>query len=65
MFYICAGISGTRWILAAKSTCTTLISSFGGGIFAIFYSFYMTGGKLDILMLINGILGALVGVTGN
>ena len=50
--------------MAAKAACTTLISSFSGGIVAIFYSFYATNGKLDILMLINGILGGLVGVTG-
>ena len=60
----CSGISGRKWILAAKAACTTLISSFAGGIVAVFYSFYVTNGKLDILMLINGILGGLVGVTG-
>ncbi|XP_059079544.1 putative ammonium transporter 3 [Tigriopus californicus] len=58
------GISGRKWILAAKATCTTMVSSFAGGIFSIFHSLYVTNGKLDILMLINGILGALVGVTG-
>ncbi len=58
------GITGRLWILAAKSTCTTLVSSFSGGIFAIAYSFYVSRGKtLDVLVLINGILGSLVGVT--
>jgi Amt family ammonium transporter len=50
--------------LAAKAAVTTLISSFAGGIFAVFYSLYATGGKIDVLMVINGILGALVAVTG-
>ena len=27
----------------------------------MFYSLYITSGKIDILMIINGILGALVG----
>jgi hypothetical protein len=40
------------------------VSSFSGCFFAIFYSLYVTNGKADILMIINGILGALVGVTG-
>ena len=95
-FYI-VGITDRKWILAAKSTCTTLVSSLSGGVFAIlyryiipnsnkyqdlgidfilktfdyitslidlylkFFSLYVTDGKLDILMIINGILGALVG----
>jgi Amt family ammonium transporter len=58
------GITGRLWILAAKAAVTTLISSFAGGIFAVFYSLYATGGKIDVLMVINGILGALVAVTG-
>ena len=57
------GISGRKWILAAKATCTTLVSSFAGCLFAIGYSLYQTNGKVDILMVINGILGALVGIT--
>ncbi len=39
------------------------MASYSGGIFAVFYSFYVTGGKLDILMVVNGILGGLVGIT--
>ena len=57
------GISGRKWILAAKSVVTTLVSASAGCIFAIFHSLYDTDGKIDILMIINGILGALVGVT--
>ena len=59
------GITGRLWILAAKSACTTLVASCSGGVFAVFYSFYSCNGKLDILMIVNGILGGLVGVTGD
>jgi ammonia channel protein AmtB len=59
-----SGISGRKWILAARSTCNTLVASFAGCVLAIFYSLYVTGGVVDILMVINGILGSLVGVTG-
>ena len=59
-----SGISDKKWILAARSTCNTLVSSFSGCVMAIFYSLYAADGKIDILMIINGILGALVGVTG-
>ncbi len=57
------GITGRLWILAAKSTCNTLVSSFAGGIFAICHSLFSHDGKVDVLMIINGILGGLVGVT--
>lgn len=49
--------------MAAKSTVTTLVSSFAGAVVAIFQSLYETDGKIDVLMIINGILGGLVGVT--
>ena len=96
IYLLKTGISDRKWILAAKSSCTTLISSLSGGVFAVLYryvqnntlefsqildtvwfsqnaevrkifykllncSLYVTDGKLDILMIINGILGALVG----
>lgn len=41
----------------------TLISSFGGGTFAVLYSMCRGNGKVDIFDLINGILGSLVSVT--
>lgn len=58
------GITGRKWILAANAAVTTIVSSFAGCVFAVFYSLYETEGKIDVLMIINGILGALVGVTG-
>ena len=57
------GVTGRKWILAANSVITTLVSSFAGCVFAVFHSLYETDGKIDVLMIINGILGALVGIT--
>ena len=58
------GVTGNKWRLAAKATCTTMASSFTGGIVAIVMSYYQSGGKVEVLATINGVLGALVGVTG-
>lgn len=41
----------------------TMLSSFGGGIFSTTYSLFKNDGRVDILDLINGILGSLVSVT--
>ena len=47
-----------------QATITTMVSSFGGGIFTLVMSYYQHDGKIDVLAMINGVLGALVGVTG-
>ncbi|CAB4062675.1 amt [Lepeophtheirus salmonis] len=57
------GVSGKKWILAAKATVTTFVASCAGCIFSVGYSLYTTNGKIDVLMIINGILGALVSIT--
>lgn len=31
------GITGRKWILAANSACTTIVSSFAGCLFAVFH----------------------------
>lgn len=41
----------------------TMMGSFGGGSFAVIYSMYLCGGRVDIVHLINGILGSLVSIT--
>lgn len=41
----------------------TMMGSFGGGSFAVVYSMYLCDGKVDIVHLINGILGSLVSIT--
>ena len=57
-------MTGNKWRLAAKSACTTMASTFSGGLVAIVYTFISSGGKIEVLACINGVLGALVGVTG-
>ncbi len=42
-----------------------MVSSFGGGIFTLFMSYFQHGGKIDVLAMINGVLGSLVSVTGH
>lgn len=39
------------------------MGSFGGGFFSVLFSFIKNSGRVDILDLINGILGSLVSVT--
>ena len=41
-----------------------MVSSFGGGIFTLVMSYFQHDGKIDVLSMINGVLGSLVGVTG-
>lgn len=41
----------------------TMLSSFGGGCTSIIYTFVRTKGKVEVLDIINGILGSLVSVT--
>ena len=46
------GISGRKWILAAKSVVTTMVASFAGCLFAVFHTLYECDGKVDVLMVI-------------
>lgn len=57
------GITGGKWIYAARAAVTTLMGSFGGGTFGILYSMGRNKGRLDMTDLINAILGAMVSVT--
>jgi len=41
-----------------------MVSSFGGGLFALGFSMWQFSGKVDVLAIINGVLGSLVAVTG-
>src|SRR6218665_3863074 len=56
------GVSGSKWEFAERSAVTTLNSSFAGGLLALFYS-YHSSNKIDVAIVINGILGGLVAVT--
>ena len=58
------GVTGNQWRYAAKATVTTMVSSFGGGIVSLVMSFFIFDGKIDVLACVNGVLGALVGITG-
>ena len=42
-----------------------MIASFSRCLIAVFHTLYETDGKIDALMIINGILGALVGITAS
>ena len=57
------GVTGNKWRLAAKATCTTMSASFGGGFVAIVMSYISNGGKIEVLPTINGILGSLTGIS--
>ena len=57
-------MTGNQWRYAAKATVTTMVSSFGGGIVSLIMSFFTFDGKIDVLACVNGVLGALVGITG-
>ena len=57
------GISGSKWEFAAKAAVNTMLSSFSGGLFGLIYSLAFQNGNIDILHLINGVLGSLVSIT--
>ncbi|XP_055598087.1 putative ammonium transporter 2 isoform X1 [Uranotaenia lowii] len=57
------GVSGAKWIYAARAAVMTMMGSFGGGCFSIVYSMSRNEGRMDIVDLINGILASLVSVT--
>uniref|UniRef100_A0A1B0GNF3 Ammonium transporter AmtB-like domain-containing protein n=1 Tax=Phlebotomus papatasi TaxID=29031 RepID=A0A1B0GNF3_PHLPP len=57
------GVSGAKWQYAARAAVMTMMGSFGGGTFSVIYSMLKNDGKMDIVDLINGILGALVSIT--
>lgn len=57
------GVSGAKWIYSARAAVMTMMGSFGGGFFGTAYSLVKNDGRVDILDLINGILGSLVSVT--
>ena len=54
------GVSGKKWIFAIKMTITSCLASFAGGAVGIVYSLVTRKGKTEVMLVINGILGALV-----
>lgn len=57
------GVSGAKWQYAARAAVMTMMGSFGGGIISVSYSLWRHDGLLDIIDLINGVLGSLVSIT--
>lgn len=57
-------MSGQKWEYAAKAAVMTLLASFGGGCVGLFYTIYTNSGMVEIMDLINSVLGALVSITG-
>ncbi|KAI8045882.1 putative ammonium transporter 2 [Drosophila gunungcola] len=57
------GVSGAKWQYAARAAVMTMMGSFGGGFTSSIYSFWRHGGGMDIMDLINGVLGSLVSIT--
>ncbi|XP_017035778.1 putative ammonium transporter 2 [Drosophila kikkawai] len=57
------GVSGAKWQYAARAAVMTMMGSFGGGFISSIYSFWRHGGGMDIMDLINGVLGSLVSIT--
>lgn len=41
----------------------TMIASFGGGITSLCFSLFRLDGKIEVIDIINGVLGSLVSVT--
>ncbi|XP_022103032.1 putative ammonium transporter 2 isoform X2 [Acanthaster planci] len=58
------GITKDKWALAARSAVATICSSMAGGIGGITLSYLTKRRKFDIGYLIDGVLGALVSITG-
>jgi hypothetical protein len=58
------GVSGAKWHYAARAAVQTMMGSFGGGCVGLGYSMFLRDGRLDIMDLINSILGSLVSITG-
>lgn len=57
------GVTGDRWKYAARAAVSTMMGSIGGGLVGLGFSLTNPKG-IDILSQINGILGALVAITG-
>ncbi|XP_022902859.1 putative ammonium transporter 2 [Onthophagus taurus] len=57
------GLSGEKWQYAARAAVMTMMSSFGGGTVSILFSLLKHERRIEVLDIINGILGSLVSVT--
>lgn len=58
------GVNGEKWKYAARAAVSTIMSSMGGGLVGLIISMSNPEKGINILSQINGILGALVSITG-
>ena len=59
------GVTGDRWMYAAKATVTTMLSSFGGGSFGIMICYIFFGAKINVSYICNTVMGSLVTITAS
>ena len=59
------GVTGNRWMYAAKATVTTMLSSFGGGTVGISICYIFFGAKINVSYVCNSVIGALVAITAS
>ena len=59
------GVTGNRWMYAAKATVTTMLSSFGGGTLGISVCYIFFGAKINVSYVCNSVFGALVAITAS
>ena len=57
------GVSGNKWRLSVKACVTTFMASVASGWVGMIQSYAMNNKKMDVLTVVNGILGGLVGIT--
>lgn len=58
-----AGLSSGKWMYAARGAVMTMIATFGGGMYSLAHTMIKHRGTVDIMDVINGILGSLAGIT--
>lgn len=58
------GITGEKWLYASKAAVTTVLSTVGGGVATFAYCHWQYSGVYPVEDIVNGILGALVSITG-
>ncbi|EDO37226.1 predicted protein, partial [Nematostella vectensis] len=58
------GVTDGKWKVAARAAVMTINASVGGGTTAILLSYFTKARKVDVKLLIRGILGSLVSISG-
>lgn len=61
--YVLLQLSGAKWQYAARAAVMTMMSSVGGGCSCIIYTLIKQKGRISVIDIINGVLGALVSIT--